>query len=393
MTVSESFLKPFMGRLRPVLSRAKQLIVGASRYLVGPFGKPKPNTYLFVAINGAGLGHLTRCLAVARRLRRLEPHSDIAFFSTSVAVPIIVEAGFYAYHVPPAANLKEAGYNSADWNFIFAQQLGAVMSLHRPSRVIFDGTYPYPGLQLVMMKYRRPNWVWIRRGSSRQSEVLSQADRLMRKFQLVLEPGEVTEAERGPAQRKVPVPPILLLNGSDLLEAGEARSVLKLDASRPAVYVQLGAGVINDIADLQRKVIASLRSEVPGVQIVLGRSPIAVSDSETEADLTIVSYPNSRYFKAFDLLVLAAGYNSVAEAYTFQAPAIFFPNTSTVSDDQVSRASSVAALGNWHVLLGWDEAEFARLTREALDSGREESDRIPEDGANTAAVLIRDLEG
>ena len=378
--------------LRQTLARAKQLLKGGARVLFAPISRPKSTTYLFVAINGAGLGHLTRCLAIARKLRRLDPGSDIVFFSTSVAVPIIVEAGFYAYHVPPAANLKEAGHSSADWNFIFARQLGAVLSLHRPGRVIFDGTYPYPGLQLVMMKFRRVRWIWVRRGSSRKSEVLSQADRLVRKFQLVLIPGEVGDELDTTGDHIVRVPPVLLLDSCDLLEAGPARSVLGLDAVRPAVYVQLGAGVINDIADLESRVIATLRRCVPDVQIVLGRSPIAVSARETGADLTVVSYPNSRYFRAYDLLVLAAGYNSVAEAFTFRTPAIFFPNMSTGSDDQVSRASSIAALGNWHVMLRWDEKVFSQQVREALERGGGETLDMPaEDGAMKAAKLISQL--
>lgn len=391
MTDPDSVREPSASKVRLILVRAKQVLKGVSRYMLAFLMKPKPATYLFVAINGAGLGHLTRCLAVARRLKHLDPNAEIVFFSTSVALPIIVEAGYYAYHVPPAVNLKDAGYSSADWNYIFARQLDSVLSLHLPSRVIFDGTYPYPGLQLVMMKYRRVRWIWIRRGTSRRSDVLSQADRLMGRFGLVLVPGEVAGAIGVPDQHIVPVPPILLLDRSELLDAGEARSALELDKARPAVYVQLGAGVINDIGDLQSKVMAALRNHIPEVQIVLGRSPIAVSERETGADLTIVSYPNSRYFKAFDLLVLAAGYNSVAEAFTFRSPAIFFPNTSTGSDDQVGRAMSVASLGNWHVMLEWDEVEFARRVSEALETRREAIDRVPEDGATRAAELIGEV--
>jgi predicted glycosyltransferase len=116
-----------------------------------------------------------------------------------------------------------------------------------------------------------------------------------------------------------------------------------------------------------------------------------VSEQETGADVTVVSYPNSRYFNAFDLLVLAAGYNSVAEAFTFQAPAIFFPNTSTGSDDQVSRALSLTALGNWQVMLEWNESEFVRQVHEVLETGREGIEHQYQDGAGKAAELIREL--
>ena len=40
----------------------------------------------------------------------------------------------------------------------------------------------------------------------------------------------------------------------------------------------------------------------------------------------IRDYPNSRFFKAFDFAIMAAGYNSFHEAIQFSLPTIFYPN-------------------------------------------------------------------
>jgi UDP-N-acetylglucosamine:LPS N-acetylglucosamine transferase len=56
-------------------------------------------------------------------------------------------------------------------------------------------------------------------------------------------------------------------------------------------------------------------------------------------------YPVSRYLRAFDLVVSAAGYNSYHEQIGFGVPTVFLPNTRTRLDDQVGRARFAAATG------------------------------------------------
>ncbi|KKO15045.1 hypothetical protein V520_14495 [Pseudomonas putida KG-4] len=53
----------------------------------------------------------------------------------------------------------------------------------------------------------------------------------------------------------------------------------------------------------------------------------------------------SWYFSAFDLVVCAAGYNSVCEVVYHNVPTILIPNVSTKSDDQVKRAEMSALFG------------------------------------------------
>ena len=57
-------------------------------------------------------------------------------------------------------------------------------------------------------------------------------------------------------------------------------------------------------------------------------------------------YPVSRYLRAFDLTVSAAGYNSFHEQIALRrSPRVFLPNTATRLDDQVGRARFAAATG------------------------------------------------
>lgn len=46
---------------------------------------------VFFPVNGSGMGHLTRCLAYARRLRN---RAECVFFSLSSAMEVVEDMGF-----------------------------------------------------------------------------------------------------------------------------------------------------------------------------------------------------------------------------------------------------------------------------------------------------------
>jgi len=56
--------------------------------------------FLFYAVNGLGLGHVTRLLAIARKLRAHLPLSEIIFLTSSEAEDVIFREGFAAFKVP-----------------------------------------------------------------------------------------------------------------------------------------------------------------------------------------------------------------------------------------------------------------------------------------------------
>jgi UDP-N-acetylglucosamine:LPS N-acetylglucosamine transferase len=78
----------------------------------------------------------------------------------------------------------------------------------------------------------------------------------------------------------------------------------------------------------------------------MAESTIATEPLPPMPGATIVKlYPVSRYLRAFDLTVSAAGYNSYHEQVGFAIPTVFLPNRSTKLDDQVGRARFAATTG------------------------------------------------
>ena len=113
---------------------------------------------LFLSSNGTGLGHLTRSMAIARRLdESLEP----LFFTLSGAAPVVAEQGFpvefaASYATPTAGS---------DWRWSrrLRGRLRAVMRDADPRVLVFDGAHPYQALLDAMPSVPDAHRVWCRR--------------------------------------------------------------------------------------------------------------------------------------------------------------------------------------------------------------------------------------
>lgn len=298
---------------------------------------------MFVSSNGAGMGHLTRLLALANRASdRVEPF----FFSLSQAVPVVERFGHRWEYCPSRGDLD---CSIDEWNALFADRFAEVLRRYRPRAVVFDGTMPYVGIVKVRPAFPDVTFVWSRRGMWREDTTEKFLER-GHVFDLVVEPGEVAAAaDRGPTSRlddAVRVGPVTLLDRADLLPRDEARAELGMDPDAPALLLSLGAGNINDItSDLD--VVADAARELSGAwQVWTTRPPIAHRGRPPRDDVRTLSvYPLSRYLAAFDATVVAAGYNSYHEVLMAGLPSAFVPNLDTTTDDQLARAEHAQAAG------------------------------------------------
>ena len=112
---------------------------------------------LFLSSNGVGLGHLTRLMAVARRLQHARP----VFLTMSQAFRV-VEASNWPVKYLPFHELS--GCNVEHWNEWLRYEIEQVLT-ERPAieTVVFDGSNPYSGL-LSAFAGSPIRKVWIQRG-------------------------------------------------------------------------------------------------------------------------------------------------------------------------------------------------------------------------------------
>jgi hypothetical protein len=299
---------------------------------------PEQIRVAFVSSNGVGLGHLTRLLAIARRM---SPEIQPVFVTMSQAYGIVREWGFPVEYIPFHGYGEMA--HVEDWNDWFKLHLEQILDGYDISGVVFDGGAPYGGLVRAIAPRPDLRTAWVRRGMWRNSQANEPLLKRQKFFDLIIEPRDIadvrdmglTAAHRGGTSL---VDPIRLLDDDDLQERPAAAEALGIDPNRPAVLIQLGAGSTRDIVRLTRRVVEACRS-FDSLQIVIAEWAMGAVDFDLWPGVKVLrGYPISRTFNAFDFTISAAGYNSFNEIISFGLPAIFIANSNPMMDDQDGRA-------------------------------------------------------
>ena len=295
-------------------------------------------TIVFMVTNGVGLGHLTRGLAVAKRMKRLDPNLEIIFFSTSLASDVIRNEGFLFYYIPARTSMPE-NVTASLWNDYLKKQLQHIVDTHQPVAIIFDGAYPYGGVIANIKQYKTLISIWIKREGYKKNS--SKLETLEPNFNLVIIPKETGRDygfEAEPTSNRIYCSPIVLLDKEEAKEREIVRRSLGIQTREQLFYVQLGAGNINDIK-MQCQIILKCILKSPDNVVLLGESIIGEEFSIRDSRIKVIrSYPNAQYFKGVDFAVSAVGYNTFHELLYFEVPSLFIPNLNTVKDDQLARA-------------------------------------------------------
>jgi UDP-N-acetylglucosamine--N-acetylmuramyl-(pentapeptide) pyrophosphoryl-undecaprenol N-acetylglucosamine transferase len=353
----------------------------------------RPSRALFATSNGFGLGHVTRCMAIARRL---PDDVESILFTLSEALPIVREQGFFCEYF---SSRDAAGETSAQWNGRLERRVRELLEAYRPDAVVFDGTYPYAGM-LHALRGSGARRVWCRRGMWRAGE--GRANLMFeREFHSVLAPGEAaSELDAGAtarASRRVTrVPPILLRDPSELLP--RERAAERAGVPADGINVLMQPGWENEVFGPSAELCLERLARDPRVNVVVAVSPLRSRAVPLPAGVATVStYPLASVYRAFDLSICGAGYNIFHELIAYGLPALLVPNAGTPLDDQVGRARYAERAG---VGRSWEtrgEDELDRHLAALLDDGeraamaRRAEALAFENGAHEAARLVAEL--
>jgi UDP:flavonoid glycosyltransferase YjiC (YdhE family) len=371
--------------------------------LIGPpegDGQPRPSgsvkratserpALLLISSNGSGMGHLTRLMAYARRA---EPNMAPHFLSLSQAVWVVAQYGFSFEYLPSAG---ATGLSPRHWKDLFTERVSDAVRRLRPAVVVFDGTRPYDGIPEVRELYPEACWVWSQRGMWRHG---MNAEHLTRAawFDNVLTPGEFAEAyDRGATSNAggVQVGAVTLLDTEELEDRDTARRVLGLPLDKRLALVALASDDSNYTSHETAAVLEALRRLDVGICVT--QTEIARS-VRTRVDAHVVrQFPLSRLFRAFDLAVSAAGYNSFHELLRFGIPTLFIPKLTTALDDQQGRARFAADTGLAHALEQVSVDAATPLLCDLLERGHAMVAKVSSvdrgNGATAAAMHLRKL--
>ena len=295
-------------------------------------------TIILATSNGIGMGHLARATAVAEELK-------------DVARPILASVGGGIAELPSTTGIpceyipgKTRRWMPAHrWDRYFRDRLIAIADETGASVISFDGVVPYPGF--IATKLKRPDLtiVWVRRGLWQKNLLRFALPFQSRLVDLIIEPGDMARAyDHGPTAKRndaTLTSPVSLYSRARAFSRDDARKVLGLDATRPAVLVQLGTGD----SDMNEKMRAALTGLVGwnGLQVVLTKSPVDAQGKSLVPeglDIKVQRYfPLANVLAAFDGAIAATGYNSVHELLPAQIPTVLISNIRG-TDDQDARA-------------------------------------------------------
>jgi predicted glycosyltransferase len=87
---------------------------------------------LFYAVNGLGLGHLTRCLAIARQLKKQDSSLILLFFTSSEGSHLLYQEGFAYYKVPSKTIARETKLSKRNLAISYFQILTSIINTYRP---------------------------------------------------------------------------------------------------------------------------------------------------------------------------------------------------------------------------------------------------------------------
>lgn len=297
---------------------------------------PPRNCIVFFPTNGVGFGHFTRMFAVAQRYKKKDPNCEIIFFTTMPTLHLLYAEGYPTYHLAGAKKFQ--GMGSSPWNTVLEEMLTLVLDTHRPQTFVFDGAFPYRGMLNTIRNHSSIKKVWVRRGGFRAGANIPVDS--IEHFDLIVHPEDAVPMPPSEFEHDVDVlnvAPITLIDKDEMWTRESARLRLGVPQDSVAIYLQLGAGQINDIDSDIRMVVNALL-EYQNVNIIVGESMLGDRlNIELERVHLLRDYPNTLFAKAFDGAVQAGGYNSFHEMRRLGIPTLFLPNMNTGMDDQKAR--------------------------------------------------------
>lgn len=361
---------------------------------------PRKPRVVFYAVNGLGLGHVTRLLAIARQVRKLLPASEILFLTSSEADDVVAREGFAAFKVPSRTLRASAGLSSGTHARLVQTVTLNLLAAFAPHLLVVD-TFPAGTLQELLPVLRwdlRKAFVFrAQKPDKAHSPAMQNTLRLYDRILIPHAPGEET----------IPLPPgsdavwtgaILIRGRDDALTRAQARMRLGIAPEARVLYLTWGGGgdaAAGRVMEQMMQVVADCPEWMP----VVSEPPLDFASRLRQSGVqTVRHFPLAEWFPAFDAAVASAGYNTVNELLHFGIPAILLPFERAL-DDQFARAERVAQANAGICFPSFDaDALRAALALFADDGRRAEisrnaQSRIPDNGAERAANALIELLG
>ena len=304
------------------------------------------------AVNGLGLGHLTRLIAINRQLRRLArllgERTEITFVTSSEGDGLAFQHGFASFHIPSKTAAATCDLDPRRYRKLARQWLWNALSLCSPDLLIVD-TFPggsFGELYDVLDLGQRNAFVYREVRETAASTAAFQS--ALNQYDLLVLPREFGE-NRSPVpatmrDRTTYTEQILIRSSQEVHTRARAREILGLDPHRAAVYVSTGGG--GDVAsEAVLSVVVEAARSLPDLQFVVGAGLLYRGEEPAAPNVNWTRRPLMlELFCAFDAAFTSGGFNSVWELMHCGIPAVFAPQPRAF-DDQEKRVERCVSAG------------------------------------------------
>lgn len=348
--------------------------------------KRRALTILNYAVNGLGMGHISRLAAISRQLRRVALlagyHPEIVFITTSEADSFLRSHGFASFKIPSKTVVREQGLTPARWRFLSRQFIWSAFAMLAPDAVVID-TFPLGSFNelgnMLDGSFKRSFVCRAMRPEAAGSEF----QRALGLYDAIIAVNEGNDMFPVPPEldeKTLQTEAILLFDRDELHSRENARELLGLPPDALVCYVTAGGGGDAEAEEIFGRV-AEISRNFPEFTFVFGAGPLYRGREFRQHSIRWMYRANAQeLFAAFDCAVSAGGFNSVHELLYSGVPSGFFPLMRRY-DSQESRIVRVAERGACFDLRG----DFHRLS-DFLNSMSDSRIREELSGAARAAV-------
>lgn len=318
----------------------------------------RPRRIVCYAVNGAGLGHVSRLLHLARWMRHIASFIDgrppeILFLTSTEATQLISDAGFAAFKLPSKGTARKTQLDVPEFRRLARQFVWEVLSDFSPDLLVVD-TFAQGSLDelfpILDAPYARSLVLRRMKPSEAKRPIFLASYRF---YQAVVFPHQRDEvlpllAELPPGPEQSFVGPVFFdPPPASALESVRAalRAELGIGEGTPLIYISAGGGGDPHAEALLASLVQLASEAAPNAAILVGAGPLYRGKRIFAPQVIWYTEPGiSRLFTACDAAIAAAGYNSFHELAAAGVPTAFF-GLEKIADDQDERVQRLAARG------------------------------------------------
>ncbi len=296
---------------------------------------------LFYAINGLGLGHLTRLLSIARKLKALDNSINPFFLTSSEACHVLFKHNIPYVKLPSKTISRECGMKENELALLYQTTVLNLFSILKPTALVVD-TFPVGSLDdlfgCLTLKSSCKK-IFVHR-EQRQSKMTPARTNLQGFYDLIIAPHN-----KGTAH--IPVPkkdklfwsgPIMVRTKDELMSPEKVKEMFNFPKNKKLIYLTFGGGGDPTDNECYKQTINLLSPYKDKMHIVATKPPLCRSYIMPSDFVSVIEwYPMIELMHVFDAAISGAGYNTFHELMYCGVPSIFIPKHRG-HDDQEGRA-------------------------------------------------------